>query len=78
MIGVGIRDVERRLRGLEQRRALAFDYTPEQWARLSEGDLDAMTRLPVKADGTWDEERWTDEQLEFADAIHAKAMGAEA
>jgi len=70
-----MRDVDRRLRGLEQRRALAFDYTPEQWARLSDADLDAMTKLPVKADGTWAEDQWTDEQHAFADAIYLKAMG---
>ncbi len=78
MIGVGIRDVDRRLRGLEQRRALAYDYTPEQWARLSDADLHAMTKLRVRADGTWDEDRWIDEQHEFADAVYSKAMGAEA
>ena len=67
MIGVGIRDVDRRLRGLERRRALAFDYTSQQWARLSDADLEAM-----------DEDRWTDEQHGFADAMFWKATGAAA
>jgi hypothetical protein len=70
-----MREIARRLRELERRNALAFDYTAEQWARLSDEDLGAMSKLPVKADGMWDVERWTDEHRAFADAICFKARG---